>query len=278
MEHEINQSLKKASQDVWGTSPAGWTFGENHKPGSKEFFDAVLKKRFSYETPWLDEIVQFDRFKNKNVLEIGSGAGYDAYQFCKAGAHYTGLDITPENPICTKQHLSYYGLEGRLIEGDVESMNFNQEFDFIYTFGVLHHTPDIKKSLNNCFSALKHGGEVQVIVYNKWSIFYCVTVVLFEWLLKCNWAKRSLKEQRSMIEYSESNARPLVNVYGKRALCRLLKQAGFKIKQTHIRKLVAEDLPCIRVVGRTYKYIPQKFLDFIGRYFGWYVSVRAVKE
>jgi hypothetical protein len=67
-----NNAVKESSKQVWGASPAGWTFGQSYKPGTKEFFDSVIAKRFSYEVPWLDEIVQFKRFVGKSVLEIRS--------------------------------------------------------------------------------------------------------------------------------------------------------------------------------------------------------------
>lgn len=278
MEMTDKAAIKEATKQVWGTSPAGWIFGDGHEFGSKEFFEAVLKKRFSYEVPWLDHIVCFKRFNGKKVLEIGCGGGYDAYQFCAAGADYTGIDITPQNPLNASKHISYYGYKARFLELDAEHLNFNEEFDYIYSFGVLHHTPDMQKVLSNCYKALKQGGEVQVIVYNKWSLFYCLTVVLYEWILKFNCRRRSLKEQRSMIESTESNHRPLVNVYSKRELQKLLKQSGFTVIKSDIRKLVQEDLPGPKFIRKLYSLIPESLLNFLGRYIGWYVSVRAVKK
>ena len=276
-QNTAHQTIKDNSKSVWGSSPAGWVYGENYERGTKDFFEAVLHKRFSYELPWLDEVVQFKRFAGKSVLEIGCGAGYDAFQFCKAGAVYTGIDITPQNPPLARKHLSHYGFDARFEEMDVEQMSFKNEFDFVFTFGVLHHTPDIKKALSNCYNAVKPGGEIQVIVYNKWSIFYCLTVVIWEWVLRRNFLKRSLADQRSLIETFTCDAKPLVNVYSKREIQKLIKQTGFKITKTDIAKLVAQDLPMIPLIARLYNYIPQRLLRFIGTYFGWYVSVRAFK-
>ncbi|OQA36390.1 MAG: Ubiquinone biosynthesis O-methyltransferase [Candidatus Dependentiae bacterium ADurb.Bin331] len=272
-----DQAIKENSKAAWGASPAGWVFGQEYECGTKEFFEAVLQKRFSYEVPWLNEMVQFKRFTGKSVLEIGCGVGYDAYQFCKAGAYYTGIDITPQNPPLARKHLSYYGLQAQFEERDVENISFLNEFDFVFTFGVLHHTPNIKKALGNCFNALKPGGEIQVIVYNKWSIFYCLTVVTWEWFFKGNFLKRSLADQRSLIETINGSSRPLVNVYSKRALKKLMNEVGFGILRTDTAKLTVEDLPQIPFIVRLYKYIPQSLLTALGRFFGWYISVRAIK-
>ncbi|MGE0206218.1 MAG: class I SAM-dependent methyltransferase [Candidatus Babeliales bacterium] len=270
--------IKNKSKETWGSSPAGTSFAKQYQKGTKEFFDTVLEKRFSYECDWLDDIVDFKSFKNKKVLEIGSGAGYDAYMFCKYDAHYTGIDITPDNPIIASQHLGYYGYKPTFICADAEKINFHEEFDYVYSFGVLHHTPDIEKALKNSYHALKRGGEAQIILYHKHSFFYWFSIILTEWLIKKNYKKRTLAEQRSLIEYTESNEKPLVNVYSKREFKKIMKNAGFKIEEIYIRKLVAEDLVTVRFLGKLAKKTPQSILSFIGKFFGWYISIRAVKE
>ncbi|MEX0940405.1 MAG: class I SAM-dependent methyltransferase [Candidatus Babeliales bacterium] len=274
----VPEKIKETSKKFWGHNPAGWTFGDGHQKGSKEFFDAVLDKRYTYECDWLDEIVQFKRLKNKKVLEIGFGGGYDAYLFCKNGAEYTGVDITAENKILAEQHLQYYDFKPSFLTMDAEKITWENEFDYIYSFGVLHHTPNMQQALNNCYKALKKEGEAQIIVYYKYSIFYMLSVVLNEWILRGGFRKRSLKEQRSLIEYTQSTEKPLVNVYSKKQLHKMLKNAGFKIIKTDIRKLVHEDLPGIRFIGRLRKYMPQTILNKLSKYFGWYLSVRAIKE
>ena len=275
MNHNL---IKEASKNVWGTTPAGWTYAENNSKGTQEFFEKVLQKRFTEECKWMFEIVQFERFKEKKVLEIGCGAGYDAYQFCKHGAQYTGIDLTPDNPIITKKHLSYFGYHPEVLEMDAEELSFNEHFDYIFSFGVLHHTPNIKKALKNIYIVLKDDGEAQIIVYNKYSIFYIITCIGYNWLLKGKFLTMSLKDLRSTIEVTTSTVKPLVNVYSKKELHRLCNQAGFQIIKTDIRKLVREDLPGgTRFGAKLYKYIPESWLDYFATKFGWYLSVRMVK-
>ena len=226
----------------------------------------------------MHEIVRFERFKGKKVLEIGSGAGYDAYQFCKHGADYTGIDITPDNPIISYKHLSYFGYFPTFYEMDVEHLSLQEKFDFVYSFGVLHHTPNIQKALKNIYDVLNNDGEAQIIVYYKYSIFYMLHIVLAEWIIKKKYLHMTKEECLQNIEFTTSDRKPLVKVYGKREFKKLCKEAGFKILKTEVRKLHHEDLPDISVVRRTYKYIPQLWLNTIARCFGWYLSVRMVKD
>ena len=100
---------------------------------------------------------------------------------------------------------------------------------------------------------------------------------MYEWLLKGKFLKTSLREFRSTIEFTTSTARPLVNVYSKKEFHRLCKEAGFQVIKTHIRKLERADLPGIPYVMKLYKFIPESWLDFIAKKFGWYLSVRIIK-
>jgi len=271
------QQIKETTKLVWGASPAGTAYAEGHTKGTKEFFTSVINKRFTQECDWLDEIVGFQDLKNKKVLEIGCGAGYDAYQFLKHGSDYTGIDITPDNPIITKQHLAFCGYQARTFEMDAENMHFDETFDFIFSFGVLHHTPNMNTVLRDIRALLTDDGLAQIIVYHKYSIFYMLHVVLFDWIMRGKFLKLSLADRRSLIEYTESNGKPLVNVYGKKELHALCKKVGFNILKTDIRKLVREDLPDIPLVRSLYRFIPNSWLKFLGNYFGWYISVRLVK-
>src|SRR3546814_17600834 len=63
------------------------------------------------EMPWLSDVVPFDEMRDRAVLEIGFGPGYDALSFLQAGADYHGIDLTPENIERTRKHLGYYGFE-----------------------------------------------------------------------------------------------------------------------------------------------------------------------
>ncbi len=273
-----NQKIKNISKQLWGSDPAGMVFGKEFEKGSKNFFERVLEKRFLYECQWLNEIVDFSRFNKKNILEIGCGAGYDAYQFCKNGAFYTGIDLTPENILLAKKHLFYYGFMPTILELDVEKMNFDSLFDFIFSFGVLHHTPSIIEALKGIHRALKMGGEAQIIVYHKNSIFYRIHLFLFDWILRGKFLKMSFKKRLSQIEFTTLDVEPLVNVYSKKELILLMESTGFKVIKIDIRKLNREDLPLIPFVEKLYKYIPDSLLYFFSKKWGWYLSVRAIKQ
>ncbi len=238
----------------------------------------MLKRRSTYEQPWLFELIDFPAYKDKKVLELGCGAGYDAYEFCRNGAKYTGIDLAPENIARTKKHLFFYGLKPVVLEGDAENLVFgDKNFDLVFSNGVLHHTPDITKSFEEAFRVLKWGGELWVIVYNRNSIVYWINLFLCSHILRLGFLKQSFANRLSMIEYTTSTELPLVNVYTRKKIRKLLKGAGFTVDNIWVRKLVHDDLPCRTCLGGFYKMIPQSLLDMAGRIFGWYIIAKAIK-
>jgi ubiquinone/menaquinone biosynthesis C-methylase UbiE len=224
----------------------------------------------------LPKLVPFPTFRGKQVLEIGCGAGYDAFEFMRNGADYTGIDLVPENPNRVRKHLGYFGFEPRVLEADAESLPFEDEtFDVVFSNGVLMSTPDMDRAFREANRVLRRGGEFYLTVYNRDSVFYWLSVVLFDHVLRGGFLNRSLAERRSLIEYTTSKERPLVDVYSRRQVVEKLEEAGFHPVATRVRKLVAEDLPGIPLVGRLWPYVPQRWFDELAKRWGWYVVARA---
>jgi len=164
---------KIEAKKTWGASPTGWTSAQGHAPGTDEFFEKARQFRDSEEQPWLEDVVPFRSMSGKDVLEIGFGPGYDTLKFLENGANYQGVDITPENVERTKRHLSRFGFDPNVRQGDAEHLPFaDAEFEVVYSNGVLHHVPDIAQSFREAHRVLKRGGKFYVILYHKHSVFY----------------------------------------------------------------------------------------------------------
>jgi ubiquinone/menaquinone biosynthesis C-methylase UbiE len=274
----MKSDFKQRSMRVWGASPAGSTHAPGLEPGTKEFFETVLQKRSTYEFTWIRELLPFEAMRGKKVLELGCGAGYDAYEFCRHGADYTGIDIAPENPARTKRHLQFYGYTPHVRQGDAENLAFpDQSFEVVFSNGVLHCTPDMEKSFREARRVLKNGGVFWVSVYHRNSIFYWVTLFLINHLLAFGFLRKSFKDRLAMIEYTTSGETPLVNVYSRSGLRKILRKCGFQVESIWVRKLVKEDLPAARVLGYIWGLIPQSVLDGVGKIWGWYVIAKAKK-
>lgn len=268
---------KIEAQKTWGASPTGWTSALGHQPGTKEFFDKAREFRDDIEQPWLADVVPFHQMAGKRVLEIGFGPGYDTLKFLQAGATYTGIDITPENVERTKQHLKFFGHDPDVQQGDAENLPFpDASFDVVYSNGVLHHVPDMERAFREAWRVLKPGGELIVLLYHRHSVHYAGLVLVH--YLSGRFRRETLAERRSRIEATSANASPIVNVYSKSELKRILESCGFEAKSIVARKCTAEDLPGASKLGSIYRLIPAAVYRAVGKVAGWYVIARAGRK
>jgi ubiquinone/menaquinone biosynthesis C-methylase UbiE len=105
------------------------------------------------------------------VLEIGVGLGADHQQFAEAGADLWGIDLTERAVEHTRRRLSAFGLGSQLALGDAEHLDFPDEtFDRVYSWGVLHHSPDTPKAFDEVWRVLKQGGCASLMIYHKRSM------------------------------------------------------------------------------------------------------------
>ncbi len=271
------KNITERTQAVWGTKPAGHTHASQETPGTKQYFEQVLKGRFTHEHYWLAEFVDYSAWKHKKVLEIGCGAGYDAFMFANNGAQYTGIDLTPQNIVLTQKHLDYYNLSASIIQMDATQLTLQEKFDLVYSFGVLHHIPDIELALQNIHQVLADDGQFYCVVYNKNSVFYWGNLFL-TWIMSGGFFRENFKTRLARIEFTMSNELPHVDVYSKLQLKKIFKKAGFEITDLSVHQLNREDFPSFFKLKYLWGRIPQSWLIRAGRYVGWYVCIKAKKS
>ena len=93
--------------------------------------------------------------------------------WAQQGAKITAVDLNPTAVSQTKTRFNIFKLEGDIRECDAEHLPFQEnEFDYVYSWGVLHHTPGTKKAISEILRVLKPGGRVGVMLYNRQSILY----------------------------------------------------------------------------------------------------------
>lgn len=141
--------------------------------GTIEYFNQIENRKYFVESH-IPAFADFNKWKGKKVLEIGCGIGTDALNFVKNGALYTGIELSDKSLEITKKRFEVFNFEGRFF--NIDAQNFEElskvgnDFDLIYSFGVIHHSPDPQKIIDNCLSLLKPDGVFKVMVYaeNSW--------------------------------------------------------------------------------------------------------------
>lgn len=164
---ERKQEVKR----YWNQAACGTEFIQQAK-FSKEYFEAVEAFRYTFE-PEIFSFAQFTRAHGKKVLEVGVGAGTDFLQWVRAGAFAYGLDLTEEAVAHVQHRLMLYDLAAHDVRvGDAENIPYeHNQFDVVYSWGVIHHSPDTFAALKELIRVAKPGGIIKVMIYNRRSLF-----------------------------------------------------------------------------------------------------------
>ncbi len=103
--------------------------------------------------------------RGKRVLDVGVGAGRFADIAARWGADVVGIDLSFAVETA-RENLSRYPT-AQVLQADVFKLPFAPEsFDYIFSIGVLHHTPDCRAAFARLPSLLKPGGRISIWVYS----------------------------------------------------------------------------------------------------------------
>lgn len=157
--------LKDEVRDFWNAEPCGSRYLE----GAADF-EAHARARYSLE-PYILEFAQFAYSRNLRVLEIGVGMGADFLQWLKAGALATGVDLSAASLERAQRRCQLAGFQPDLRLADAEHLPFpDNTFDVVYSYGVMHHSPDTPQCLREAWRVLKAGGEARIMLYHHPSL------------------------------------------------------------------------------------------------------------
>ena len=91
------------------------------------------------------------------------------------GADVTAVDLTEAAVKLTRDSSHIFGCPVRVSQMNAESLAIDDEcFDYVFSWGVLHHTPVPRRAFGEVARILKPGGSGIIMVYHKNSIIYYV--------------------------------------------------------------------------------------------------------
>jgi SAM-dependent methyltransferase len=156
---------KQAVHDFWDAASCGETLYLQARD-----YAAQASKRYELE-PYIAPFADFAAAEGRDVLEIGVGLGADHQRYSEAGARLTGVDLTERAVEHTRQRLAASNLRSQLRVADAEKLPFDDaSFDIVYSWGVLHHSPNTPRAIDEVWRVLRAGGSARVMIYHKYSI------------------------------------------------------------------------------------------------------------
>jgi ubiquinone/menaquinone biosynthesis C-methylase UbiE len=156
-----NVEQKNEVRQFWDADPCGSRYLEQ-----RQDFEAHARARYALE-PYIAEFAKFKSAHGKKVLEIGVGMGADYLEWLKAGAQATGVDLSPASIERARLRCELAGYNADVQVADAENLPFpDNSFDVVYSYGVMHHSPDTARCIREAWRVLKPGGQARIMVYH----------------------------------------------------------------------------------------------------------------
>jgi methyltransferase family protein len=135
-------------------------------------WEAMARRRYAGEIGWLGPLYAA-QFGGRQVLELGSGLGFDGLRFAGEGASWTFSDIVPDNLAVIRRIAGLKRLEERarfhLIGDNLSFAALPHNYDAVWVFGSIHHVPFeiARREALDALGHLKPGGRWMELVYPR---------------------------------------------------------------------------------------------------------------
>jgi ubiquinone/menaquinone biosynthesis C-methylase UbiE len=275
----MNGSTDKSIADVqqyWDARPCN--IRHSTKPvGSKEYFDEVEARKYLVE-PHIPAFADFDRWEGKRVLEVGCGIGTDSINFARAGAELTAVELSSESLRIAEQRADVMGVADRIqfVQANAEELTAtltDEDYDLVYSFGVIHHTPRPERALAEMRALAAPGGTLKLMIYHRrsWKVF---------WIVAGQGHGRFWQTDELVAEHSEAQTGcPVTFSYTRREARELVENSGFRVQDLHVDHVFPyriRDYVEYRYVKEPYfRWMPEPLFRAFERRFGWHLLVTA---
>ena len=228
-------------QNYWKGENVPQQWYSQKVPFTLQWFNDLAKKRYKTYYSYLLKDAEFEYHSGEKVLEIGVGIGTDLVQYAKYGAKVYGVDLGQDQVDYTKLNFDINNLEYQEIkQGSAEKLPYDSEqFNLVYSFGVLHHTPDTEGAINEVYRVLEDDGQAIIMLYARgWKHYFKRCFV--HGILLGKWFRKGFSWQAVYNDVSEVNgASPKTGVYTKRQVRKMFEKFGeVKIEKRRLGEFI----------------------------------------
>jgi 2-polyprenyl-3-methyl-5-hydroxy-6-metoxy-1,4-benzoquinol methylase len=183
----VSSSIQASNEQLWTdyTMSYDWNDKVRLEQFTPQWFDEIDKRfvhgarLFAHSLTPFDNIIPFENLHGKRVLEIGCGMGYHSELLVRSGAVLTAIDLSDTSVDATRQRFSQRDLTGTILKMDAVNLDFpDQSFDFVWSWGVIHHSAETGRIIQEISRVLCKGGEARIMVYNLNGMSAYVTLAM----------------------------------------------------------------------------------------------------
>jgi ubiquinone/menaquinone biosynthesis C-methylase UbiE len=246
--------LKEEVREFWNADPCGSRY-----LGDRADFEAHARARYQLE-PYIHEFAGFTQSGGQRVLEVGVGMGADYLEWLKAGAQATGVDLSSTSLEQAKRRCEMAGYAPDLRVSDAEHLPFpDNTFDIVYSYGVMHHSPDTPQCIREAWRVLKPRGSFRIMIYHHPSLTGFMLWLRYGWL-------RGKSLRQAVHDHLESPGTKSYTQEEARTMLRGFEQVEFRQVFSPGDLLLNE--PSARFQGLAYRVIWRLYPRFLIRMFG----------
>ncbi len=284
---EQRAEWQKANKEWWTNTPMkyDWREGIEYPLHSAEYFKDIDDRFFESARPYMpwkdtpfEKEIPFDKLPEWDVLEIGVGQGSHASLIAPRAKSFNGIDLTDPATEATTLRMELMGLsDAKIQQMDAEAMRFaDNSFDYIWSWGVIHHSSDTRKILEEMHRVLKAGGHANVMVYHRSFWKYYVHDGFFKGILQNGFSRNSFVGANQL-----STDGAIARYYTKKEWRALVEDIfdvdGFSVTGLKIELL---PLPAGRVKETLAGLIPNAVSRFFTNSLGWgsFLNIRMTKK
>ena len=270
----MNQSLIDKVREFWDSRPCN----VRHSPapvGTAQYFREISVRRYFVE-PHITDFADFQKWRDRKVLEVGCGIGTDTAQFARAGANVTAIDLSPNSLTIAKKRFGLENLHGEFIAANAEELSTVvpiKPYDLIYSFGVIHHTPHPEKVFQELKKYCHAETELRIMLYAKWSW-------KLAWIIAKFGQGRFWQWRRLLAQYSEAQERcPVTCAYSGRDIKNLFESNGFEVTSLKKDFIFPYDITAYRQYQYKkvwyFRYLPRFLFNLLQSFIGWHMLITA---
>jgi len=246
-------------------------------PGTKEYFDEVENRKYFIE-PHIPRFADFERWRGKRVLEVGCGIGTDSINFARHGALVTAVDLSERSLELAQTRATIFGLDSQIkfFRANAEELRDFvpvDQYDLIYSFGVIHHTPHPDRVLEQLRHYSKPGTTVKIMIYHRLS--WKVLSILFSEGKGRFWKLNDLIAKNSEAQ----TGCPITYTYSRSEARAMLERHGFRLRQIEIEHIfpyrIADYKNYRYVKVAPFRWMPQSLFRALERRLGWHLCLTA---
>lgn len=255
--------IKNSIKEFWNKTPCGLRNRGYFGVGTFESFELIREDRYQGDNFMLN-MIPWQELGGLQTLEVGCGLGTDLIRFVHSGARAFAIDFSSYSLELAQKNLKVHNLSASLVVADAESLPYrDHSFDFVYSWGCLHHTADPEKAIHEIYRVLKPAGKFLIMLYHKFSLVSLQAYLLY-----------GLFRGRPLTKLDDILARHIESPGTKAYSIQKVRKLFGHFTQVTIKPVVTRyDLR----YGRT-RYLPSWVRKLVPPVLGWNLIIRGSKS